>query len=731
MKKMKKLLSTALTLLFICCSLSALGALSNKASASGGVTYDNTLWKTKGGDYLQPDDDGEVTLTDTDLGMYYDGNIADKLYYQKTGTLRLTIEFSLNYTGPVPTSKPYSASAQFAIHIKPKPIRNWEEAIGGPEPEDKELIGVLLYWQPGYFEQDKILARGHEMGNFSTRFQDHISNFNPTDGATHTAVFYIDSKGVTMSVDGTVLGKGQSFRKWGMDNWTIADFLDENGEPQLYAVSRFNFPSFGEATVKNVYSDYREGEAPVEMGGFSGKEDSLYQSDGSVFLKNGEAYYTEAFSADNVIRGAFEVTEVPYYAYGGEAGSEATDKTWLKVTVNDANTVQAGYGFKITFRPLRSSGDKQTEIEIGWTTTLRKFEVATPIIGSHYFAVIPGDGWFNIVVDGESVFFDLKSTNEARDWYEALNKESMFVIYSTDGDAGETGDWIIKLSEPKVGEDGGAFAKAGGLQVETSGEYAERTVTHEGWDSTLIDSNYTFEVTGDAGARGGAIYFTRPVPVLTRIMRQIEIRVNASKIPAYKGTEGGDAYIALIFSAVAGGSTDTGQSAAFIVLLRWSAEDTLLATCRMGIESKEYTVKVTPGEDIVILLGWDNSDTPASVIAVNGVGVLKGEITKGNFIGADGTRGFLAVRAYNEEDAAGGWEFSVTAPVHIDAEMPQLPAEPEESGEDPDSGEQPGVTKGCNKGCGNNIAAADAPLAIVLLSWVVVLLRRKTKRGEK
>ena len=389
--------------------------------------------------------------------------------------------------------------------------------------------------------------------------------------------------------------------------------------------------------------------------------------------------------------------------------------------------MENGYGFRIVWKPLMSTGAEKTEIEFGYLmkngyTSYSSYVVPSIAVQKHTFAFFSGNGYAKIIADGISEYIPFGQSNDLWDLSENINLDGMYLQYSADNKYPDTysGKWLVKLENTVEIEPTDWYVNNAEM-AQITGNVQSGSVEYDYRMYPTIAENQTVSING--AAQDIVVCGNKPVKLYSKIALNLEMTLKVSEIPAYRAE---NAFILISFSNIAGGITTAETTAtAFIARLSWQDANTLAVYCKMGIETKEYSVR-TNGDEIKLEFGWSDSD---SVIKVNGNVVLAGSFTKGHFGSSNGVQGYFAVRTYNgspEENAK--WAFTLSAPKHIDATVDD--DEPEDStsaiSSDKDSSD---VQNGKKKGCGSAAVGMYATIFTLCLAAALFfgLLFKKEK----
>ncbi len=716
-------------LLSVCCLSLFASAVISFADEEGAR---GSLWNDTANTAIVANEDGSITANaafDEDskpltTGAYYTKNVAKRETLEKTGMLSVLVEFSF-------------ADAVLNNHLIPfisnRPLTSWNGDVFDENGSfylgnSSHLAGVRMYYQNlEQYQANRLLFRVCDYGNYKTA--NRFRNVSPTLQTKHTLRYLITETRLTMEFDGQPLTfddnttSAYELQKAKDANWTLSDFLDEEGNPSVY----FGFlnSGFGDVTVYKV----SDGDNTVKVGNFEGDEDALSERNGSVCLTDGSAYALQTYDASDLIQGTFAIQNVPAYVYEGvpEEERDSSARTWFRVNFKDSVAgLSDGNGFCITWYPLEETGESRTEIEFGYLGngiyhSLKSFLVGVNAIGEHWFSILSGDGWFRLIADGESVFVEIATDNGLYEMNENMDRDNMQLYYTADDGYPQTylGKWEIALQDATVLSNESGYVQTGDIALSVSGEYRENTVEKDGRTYQIIEENKTLTLSDGehSGLRGGEIYATVPVKLFSRLDANLEMTLGIGALPVYG--ENGDSYIGLFFSACPGGTTNpTEEKSTFTLILRRNSESKLSVYCKMGSETTTKTIAVS-GERITVSFGWNGSD---SEIAIDGERLLVGLLTKGNFNSADGLQGYFSIKRYSE--VAENWAVTVSAPRHklvVADETPNNPNNPIEP-------ENPGKTDDSTGGCGASFGGDIAIICALSIGFAVVLLIRKKIR---
>lgn len=669
------------------------------------------------------DDNGKALVT----GGYYTENVASREALEKTGTISVCVEFSF-------------ADVVLNNHLIPfisnRPLTSWMGDVFAENGSfylgnSDHLAGARIYYQTqSHYQSNIALIRVCDYANYRTA--NYFKNVSPTLQTKHMLRYLITETNLTMEFDGQPLTlnanttSAYELQKAKDVNWTLSDFLDEEGNPFVY----FGFlnSGFGNVTVYKV----SDGDNTVKVGNFEGDEDALSERDGAAYLTNGSAYALQTYDASDLIQGTFAIRNVPAYVYEGvsEEERDPSARTWFRVNFKDSVAgLSDGNGFCITWYPLEETGESRTEIEFGYLGngiyhSLKSFLVGVNAIGEHWFSVLSGDGWFRLIADGESVFVEIAADNGLYEMNENMDRDNMQLYYTADDGYPQTypGKWEIALQDATVLSSESGYVRTGDVALSSSGEYRENTVEKDGRTYQIIEENKTLTLSGGehSGLRDGEIYATVPVKLFSRLDVNLEMTLGIGALPVCG--ENGDSYIGLFFSACPGGTTDpTEEKSTFTLILRRNSESELSVYCKMGSETTTKTVVVS-GEQITVSFGWSGSD---SEIAIDGERLLVGLLTKGNFNSADGLQGYFSMKRYSE--VAENWTVTVSAPRHKLVTADETPDNPENPDNpiEPENPNNPGKTDDLTGGCGASLGGNIAIICALSVGVAVVLLIRK------
>lgn len=690
----KTLLTVILLAVLLFAALLRIGGFDEGSLHASALDYDTTKWKTTDDESFSADDSGNITVGEH--GVYYSENLGDKAKLDKNGVLTVTVEFSAQGI-PLPTN-----AAHCLWFISPK-AGTWMEMTGGevfmPNGSNSLTLGARMYFQnDDQVNNGRVLFRCCDYTNYRTA--DRFYGFNKDNTGKHEISWTISQDGVTMYVDGNALRSDSSNgnqptywpEKAAGTRWTLSDFLDEEGNPHVY----FGMQNSSFAETVTIHS-LGNGVDYVLAGDYEGEKGALSLEEDGTYLTDGEAHTVKQYDLNKTLSGSFEIKEVPAYVYDGTDSVEqvAINKTAFSVDIKDS--LEGGYGFRINWKPLKSSGVDRTEIEFGYLTKSGFTSYSTRIVPSiavekHTFAFLAGDGYIKMIADGISEYLSFGLSNALWDLSENIDMSAMYVQYSADDKYSSeyTGKWRVRLGNI-VESETADWLVSNSETVRITGEQQAGAVEYDYRMYPTIAENQTITVNGTA--QDVAAFGCTPIKLYSKIALNLEMTLNVSSIPAYQ-TENEDAFIVLSFSNVVGGETDLETTAkAFLVRLGWKDADTLAAYCKMDVETKEYTVNVSSGE-IKVEFGWIDS---VSVIRINGETVLTGSITKGHFGSVNGVQGYFAMRAYNgASDENAKWAFTLSAPKHIEAVADETPTPPTDGGNG-SSGET--ETSGCGSVC--------------------------------
>lgn len=684
------------------------------------LEYDVAKWKTNENEEFSADENGTISVGHH--GVYYTENLGDKAKLDKNGALTVTVEFSAKGI-PLPTN-----AAHCVWFIAPQ-SGNWVDMTGGdvfmPDGSNTLTLGARMYFQnDDQVSNGRILFRCCDYKNYRTA--DRFYGFNKDNTGKHEISWTITQDGVTMYVDGNALRSDSSNgnqptywpEKAAGTRWTLADFLDEEGNPEIY----FGMINGSFAETVTIHS-IGNGIDYVQAGEYEGEKGSLSVEDDGTYLTDGTAYTVKQYDLNTPVSGSFEVKEVPAYVYDGldavELGSVA--KTSFSVDVTDA--LEDGYGFRVNWKPLRSTGVEKTEIEIGYLTkkgftTYTSYVVPSIAVEKHTFSFSFGDGYAKIVADGISEYISFGQNNDLWELTENINLEAMYLKYSADDKYSDsyTGKWLVKLGSLIKGAQGDWYVSDADV-VNVSGEKTAGAVEYDYRMYPTIAENQTIEVNG--AAQEVVVNGNAPIKLYSKIALNLEMTLKVSEIPAYDAE---NACILISFSNVLGGITNMQTAAkAFFVRLAWKDANTLVAYCKMGVETKESVLTVTD-DVITIVFGWTDSN---SIIKINGETLLKGSIMKGHFGSMSGVQGYFAMNAYNgTADKNAKWAFTLSAPKHVEATMEEPPAD--EQPTTPPTDETPDTSSNSSMlgvGCGSTMGGTG--LALIVLGMSVAFLTKK------
>ena len=209
------------------------------------VTFDATKSRTwNGTGYVYPDENGRINNS-----WYSEQNIAQN-YDETTKTLKVSVEMSFVQTA--------YTDKQVVVWLSPMAITDWNAQVnGGLGTAGSQLLHLRMYYQSqSLYDGNSLLVRAGDYGNYKT------TNYLPVkhDGSTtYIITWIITETSVTVQFDGVDLCASGSATPYAMMKnastaWTLADFMDENNQPQAY-FGEMNSGGFGNAYVHNVSHD--------------------------------------------------------------------------------------------------------------------------------------------------------------------------------------------------------------------------------------------------------------------------------------------------------------------------------------------------------------------------------------------------------------------------------------------------------------------------------------------
>lgn len=184
------------------------------------------------------DDNGKALVT----GGYYTENVASREALEKTGTISVCVEFSF-------------ADVVLNNHLIPfisnRPLTSWMGDVFAENGSfylgnSDHLAGARIYYQTqSHYQSNIALIRVCDYANYRTA--NYFKNVSPTLQTKHMLRYLITETNLTMEFDGQPLTlnanttSAYELQKAKDVNWTLSDFLDEEGNPSARTWFRVNF----------------------------------------------------------------------------------------------------------------------------------------------------------------------------------------------------------------------------------------------------------------------------------------------------------------------------------------------------------------------------------------------------------------------------------------------------------------------------------------------------------
>lgn len=677
--------------------------------------YDANCWKDSLGEYVVPTDN-KVRMPDAEMlpdnvkkdgGMFYTENLANKEYYEEYNALYLKVDFIATKD-----AVDYLANQViFFINCKEMTDMSSTKTFG---TEAATSMGPRTYLQnETQWNENKYLARLSDYKNYQTATWGSL-----TSADVHNISWLIDSTGVyTFIDDKPVMSGGKAYKAQKAEGvlWTLSDFIDENDEPVLF-FGCYSGSSAGWIDVDIVNLTTSNGLSTVQD--FKGLPENLYVENESVYLKDGYAYAKDSLNLNKTVSGKIDIKQTPGYSV--DLGAE--NETYASVLIKDSNKNESdGNGFRINWYPLSEQGKDRTKIEVGYIIdgvfkSSKTIISSIPVVGVHNFAIVAGEDWFSIIVDGESVFFGMMSSSDLLSLSQKMNTEEIYVFYSLDSDYAEpfSGQWLTLLTAPVVNEfeDFRVFGLES-TDYEITGELTKEAKEVDGKSYDTVVSNKSLAVTGAKGII--AVSAVTPTVIWSRINELIDVKVKMADLAQI--TEG--ASITLMLSATEGGSftTDVAVSS-FKAEIVFADSTKIKVTSSMESATSTKEVNITDGE-FTVTFGWRNN---CSIIDVDGVNMLKSSMTTGGFASAYGTMAYFTAKTVSDSPL----NYTLTAPTQKVSRIVEETDPGEGEGEDP--GEKPG-----GNGCGSSVMFSDLYTVVLMLASVafIVTVKKSAKKIKK
>ena len=697
-KKTSLLIVLFSTMVCMCALLFAVSFVNNVQAA-----YDNSLWIDSVGEYVIPDE-GKVKLPSK--GMFYSENLANADYYEEYNALYLKVDYIATKT-----EVDYLTN-QVVFFINSREMTDMID-LNKFGTADSTTMGARTYLQnEEQWNKNQMLVRLCDYANYQTATWTHLTTMD-----VHSISWLIDSTGVYTYIDDIQVVKGTAAyksQKAEGELWTIDDFIDDDGNPVLYFGCYTN--SIGWIDVEIVKVSNSNG--LVAVGGFKGDPEKLYAEDEKVYLKNGYAYAAREFDLTKSVVGQFEIKQVPGYSVDLNTENE----TFASISIKDSKKSETdGNGFRIDLYPLSEQGTDRTKIEVGYMiggvfTSYKTIISSYPTVGVHDFALISDSEWYKIIIDGESVHFEIYSVAALINLNQKLNAEETYVFYAFDDKYSNeySGEWVGELTLPSE-KDFEDFRVIGlnDDEYEITGTIVTSEVDIDGKTYSAVTSNKSIEIRGAKDVV--AVSSVNSTAIWSKINELIDVKI---KFPETEQiVANANSTVTLMMSATAGGSfTPDVSVASFAVVLKILDGNTVAAEISIDTVSVRKEMSIVDGE-IVISFGWKNG---SSVIEGNGTTLITSDMGTGGFASANGMECFFTAKYVSATDTP--MDITFTAPTQRLSKAEENP-----ESENPNNHENHGGSSDSDgetenkKGCGSSIVSDDISV-LALLASVALLI---------